>query len=235
MKEFGKVTIFLTALAIVGCSNQTTPSESETESAGHSHDREHGHGHSHDHAHGHDHSHHGHSHAHPHDHDHAHPHDHSHGGTLSDGFTQDIEALVAHDHAPNHGMMVPLESNGVPVGYAEVKLHDDKGDIELWLTLDKAGTQPMDLPLDTMVSINLPKLEPAGVSLKIRNDVENEDENGNSTIRDGKTNYFIFPGDTGVDATFLTGKDFASPAQVALSIQGAQVYTKEFVLRPHVH
>lgn len=40
------------------------------------------------------------------------------------------------NEGPHHGMLVPLtvEGSDEAVGYAEVKLHDDKGDIELWLT-----------------------------------------------------------------------------------------------------
>jgi len=140
-----------------------------------------------------------------------------------------------HDHAPHHGIMVPMLSNGIPVAYAEVKLHDDKGDIEVWLTADEAGTQPFDLPLDARIDLITSKLEPAGVVLKVRNTTQNEDENGNPTIRNNQTNYFIFPGDTGEDASRFKGKEFVTPAQVRFYVQGALVITKEFELRPHVH
>ena len=140
-----------------------------------------------------------------------------------------------HDHAPNHGIMVAMKSNMIPVAYAEVKLHDDKGDIEIWLTTDEAGTQPFDLPLDATVTLITSKLEPAGVELKVRNTTQNEDENGNPTIRNNQTNYFIFPGDTGADASHFQGKDFATPAQVRFTVQGALVISEEFELRPHVH
>ncbi len=140
-----------------------------------------------------------------------------------------------HDHAPHHGIMVPMKSNGIPVAYAEVKLHDDKGDIEIWLTTDEAGTQPFDLPLDATIDLITSKLEPAGVVLAVRNTTQNEDESGTPTIRDGKTNYFIFPGDTGKDASHFQGKEFTTPAQVRVYVQGALVITQEFELRPHVH
>jgi len=137
-----------------------------------------------------------------------------------------------HDH---QGIMVPMLSNGIPVAYAEVKLHDDKGDIEVWLTADEAGTQPFDLPLDSRIDLITSKLEPAGVVLSVRNTSQNEDENGNPTIRNNQTNYFIFPGDTGEDASRFKGKEFITPAQVRFYVQGALVITKEFELRPHVH
>ena len=35
------------------------------------------------------------------------------------------------------------------------------------------------------------------VELRVRNATKNEDEDGTANVRAGKTNYFIFPGETG--------------------------------------
>ena len=73
------------------------------------------------------------------------------------------------------------------------------------------------------------------MELRVRNTDKNEDEAGQGNIRDGRTNYFIFPGDSGVDASFLVGRDFASEAVVAFAVDGTAHQTQVFVLRPHVH
>ena len=48
------------------------------------------------------------------------------------------------------GVASPLhDASGKYSGWLELKLHDDKGDLELWLTPRRAGgPPPMDLPLD---------------------------------------------------------------------------------------
>ena len=69
------------------------------------------------------------------------------------------------------------------------------------------------------------------VSLAIRNREKNEDESGASTIKDGATAYFVFPGESGADASWLMGADFAAKAD--LGFEGHT--TGSFVLRPHIH
>ena len=138
----------------------------------------------------------------------------------------------AHGHSPHHGIVKPFASSGEQTGYVELKLHDDKGDLELWLTKDEAGKQPYDLPLDSVITVDFPKLGKT-VKLQVRNTSKNEDEDGKGNIRAGRTNYFIFPGDTGVDPAFLVGKDFAS--KVVVSFNGGASKTRSFELKPHTH
>ena len=132
-------------------------------------------------------------------------------------------------------MVVPLRSEGTGSGFAELKLHDDKGDLELWLTKDESGSEPLDLPLDSKISVTFPDLKQKPVQLQVRNKEKNEDEDGNANIRNGKSNYFIFPGDSGADASFLLGKDFASKAVIQVSGDGMAFETAPFELRPHTH
>ena len=120
-------------------------------------------------------------------------------------------------------------------GFAELKLHDDKGDLELWLTEDEAGTKPLDIPLDAVITVTFPKMDQKVVQLKIRNGEKNEDEDGKGNIREGKTNYFIFPGDTGADASWLMGKEFAAEVVITFSTGGANYSTAAFELKPHTH
>lgn len=140
----------------------------------------------------------------------------------------------AHHKTAHHGVSAAFRSKVALAGFVELKLHDDKGDLELWLTKDEAGTRPYDLPIGTTVTVTFPNLGKT-VELKVRNAEKNEDEEGNGNIRKGKTNYFIFPGDTGADASFLIGKKFSADAIVSFSIERGDYTTTPFKLRPHTH
>lgn len=140
-----------------------------------------------------------------------------------------------HSHASHHGIVVPLFSEEQQVGFVELKLHDDKGDLELWVTKDEGGSQPLDLSLKTEVAVAFPELGSKAITLRVRNSEQNEDEDGKSNIRDNGTNYFIFPGETGADATFLMGKEFATETEVSFVVDGTSFTTGSFVLRPHAH
>jgi len=170
---------------------------------------------------------HGHSHGDGHDHDHGdgHSHDHSDGGEHAHG----------HDETPHHGIVVPIWTGQNKVGFAELKLHDDKGDLELWLTEDEKGTKPFDLAKNSVITVTFPELNDKAVKLKIRNGEKNEDEDGKANIRGNNTNYFIFPGDTGADASFLLGKKFVSKVVISFANTDTRYVTDEFVLKPHTH
>ena len=146
-----------------------------------------------------------------------------------------IEASgMPHIHAnegPNSGFLFPVfDTEGKQSGTVEIKLHDDAGDLEVWLKKGGYEGEPWRLPLDTTLTLAFPS-EGKKINLAVRDTERNEDESGESTISDGQTNYFVFPADTGVDASWLMGSDFA--AKVELSFEGAT--TGSFVLRPHVH
>ena len=143
-------------------------------------------------------------------------------------------AGMPHIHAnegPNSGFLFPVfDSEGKQTGTIEIKLHDDAGDLEVWLKKGGYEGEPWRLPLDTTLTLDFPA-ESKTVTLAVRDAERNEDESGESTIFEGATNYFIYPGETGTDASWLMGADFA--AKVELSFAGAT--TGSFVLRPHVH
>jgi hypothetical protein len=141
----------------------------------------------------------------------------------------------SHDHAPHAGIVVPFNTTHVEAGFAELKLHDDKGDLELWLTRNIAGTEPFDLPLNSKIKISFPNIDQKEIALHIRNSEKNEDEENNGNIRNNKTNYFIFPGKTGGDAAFLIGKDFITEAVIFFEANGILYTTDVFELHPHTH
>lgn len=141
-----------------------------------------------------------------------------------------------HEHVEGPHQGVPAQFSGGGVGgHLELKLHDDKGDLELWLAQDAAYAQPFDLPLDASIEIEFVDLEGRKVVLRPRNTANNEDEDGKPNIRDGRTNYFIFPSQAGEDASWLMGKEFHSIVVVRFARGGQAFASEEFVLKPHAH
>lgn len=160
--------------------------------------------------------------------------------TLSNGANQpeaEVYHADEHTHTPHVGIMVPFFAVGTEKqqGFAELKLHDDKGDLELWLTRDSSGILPFDLSLDSVITVAFADLNNKQVSLKVRNSHTNEDEDGKGNIRNNKTQYFIFPGDSGADASFLVGKGFVATVTISFSSNGVSYITKPFELSPHTH
>lgn len=146
-----------------------------------------------------------------------------------------IEAAgMPHIHAnegPNGGFLFPVfDVDGKQNATVEIKLHDDAGDLEVWLKKGGYDGEALLLPTATILTLDFPALD-RNVTLAVKDHERNEDESGNSTVVEAKTNYFVFPGETGVDATWLIGADFA--AKVELSFTNAT--TGSFVLRPHIH
>ncbi len=158
---------------------------------------------------------------------------------LAEGLHPVVEALIEaagmpHVHAnegPNEGFLHPLFGpDGSQVGTAEIKLHDDAGDLEVWVTKGGHGGPAWDLPVESRLKLSFPDLGKE-VELAVRDATENRDEAGTATVRAGATNYFVFPGETGADASWLTGVDFAAKAELVMEAAS----TGSIVLRPHVH
>jgi hypothetical protein len=144
----------------------------------------------------------------------------------------------SHDHAAGdaRGVFARLvDQDGKDAGFIELKLHDDKGDLELWIGRDAKIATPFDVPLDSRIKVLFSDKGNRTVELRVRNRDKNEDEEGKPTIRDGKTNYFIFPGDTKEDASWLKGETFSATTQVSVEADGKTYTTPNFVLRPHSH
>lgn len=145
------------------------------------------------------------------------------------------EAGMPHIHAnegPHGGFFHPVfAADGKQSATLEIKLHDDAGDLEVWLVKGGRDGPPLDLTLDSVLKLELPDLK-RSVELRVRDRETNAGEDGVSNLRSGQTNYFIFPGETGADAKWLMGVDFAAKAQLTLP---GGLSSEVFVLKPHVH
>jgi hypothetical protein len=141
-----------------------------------------------------------------------------------------------HEHVegPHHGILATF-SGGQMKGHLEFKLHDDKGDLELWIAEDAKFERPFDLPLDASIEVDFVDLQGRKVALRPRDADRNEDEDGKPNVRDGRTNYFIFPSQDGEDASWLMGKEFQSIVILRFSRDGQAFVSEEFVLKPHAH
>lgn len=146
-----------------------------------------------------------------------------------------VSAISVHPGAAptEGGIMSPIEEDGKLAGFIEFKLHDDAGDLELWLCKDGCMSEPLDFPASTSITVTFATHGDKTVQLGVRNHEENEDEDGNPTMRDGKTNYFIFPGESGQDPSWLEDSKFRSTTVVKFTAEGKTYATPPFVLVPH--
>jgi len=128
-------------------------------------------------------------------------------------------------------------------GFLELKLHDDAGDLELWLYANAGNatpwqastgkSTPFDIPKETVVRLNFPSHEGKTIELRIRNADKNEDEDGKPNMRGGATNYFVFPGESGQDPEWLMGEKWRGTVSVAFEADGKSYASDPFVLVPH--
>lgn len=69
--------------------------------------------------------------------------------TLAISYSDQVSTISIHPGAApaSDGILSPLECvDGKTVGFIELKLHDDAGDLELWLCSDGAMSKPLDFP-----------------------------------------------------------------------------------------
>merc|ERR1711972_763560 len=160
------------------------------------------------------------------------------GPRLAISCGDEVSTISIHPGAApaNDGILSVLEdADGKHVGFIELKLHDDAGDLELWMCADGAMSQPLDFPADTVITVTFPTHDNRSVQLSVRDNDKNEDEDGKPNMRGGKTNYFIFPGESDQDPTFLIGENFRSTTTVTFKAAGKAYRAPPFILVPHQH
>lgn len=143
----------------------------------------------------------------------------------------------------NEGILAVFKAAHAPErrAFLELKLHGDAGDLELWLydrfpvsnwkTVGKPD--PFDVPKEAVMRITFLSHAGKTVELRVRNHEQNEGEDGNPNMRAGKTNYFIFPGESGADAQWLVGEKGRYVVSVAFEAEGKSYACDPFVLVPH--
>ena len=117
---------------------------------------------------------------------------------------------------------------GDDAGYLEMKLAGD-GAIEAWLT--GPDHAPLTIAATAFVAVKVPKFGRA-VKLAPRDLEANADGTGAARLRDGKTDYFVFPGATGADAAWLAGDGWTAAVEVRARDDGRVLEADAFVLEP---
>merc|ERR1712194_630296 len=112
--------------------------------------------------------------------------------------------------------------------------HGGAGDLELWICKDGAMSEPLDFPADTTITATFATHDDRSVKLNVNNTDKNEDEDGTPNMRDGMTNYFVFPGESDQDPEFLVGEKFRSTTTVTLTSNGKTYTAPSFILVPHM-
>ena len=132
--------------------------------------------------------------------------------------------------APRHGgVLTAVVVADAPCGFLEACLDGATGALEMYLTdLDHA---PLRVAQNAFFAVKVPKFGRA-VKLGLREPTENRDGSGTVTMVDGRTNYFVFPGTTGSDASWLTGLDWRASVEVRARADGRVIEAKPFVLVP---
>lgn len=137
-------------------------------------------------------------------------------------------------HGPNDGIVAALKTrDGKIACYAEIVLHDDKGDLECRLFTDPRGEEPFDIPISSSLTARFIRPDRRTADLQVRNMTINEDENGTGNIRGELTNYFIYPGNSGGDQKWLAGSEFTGWMSISFSNGGATHSSDLRRLVPH--
>jgi hypothetical protein len=151
----------------------------------------------------------------------------------------------AHGAEPcNDGILTVLKSANAPEwrGFLELKLHGDAGDLEIWL-YQRTGSKlwmstsgkpsPFDVPKETVIGLTFPSHPGKTVEMRVRDMEKNEDEEGTPNMRGDGTNYFIFPGESGADPSWLVGEKWRGVAIVSFQVGGNTFSCDPFILVPH--
>jgi len=118
--------------------------------------------------------------------------------------------------------------DGKPAGLAKLWLGDRTGELEVWLATTKGMT--FDVPLDTVIQVKMIDKKGRTVELRIKDKKLNHFEDAKSNIRNGKSNYFVFPGDREVDVRWLASPIFRAVCVVSFTVDGKRYTTQSFAL-----
>ena len=127
-------------------------------------------------------------------------------------------------HGQREGILAPFhDGTGAEVGRMEWKLDTDAGLLEVWISSGGGDGMPFDLPVTERVTLTFHDLD-RSIDLVVLDPVENVDSDGYATVREGRTNYFVFPVGEGVDVAWLEDDAFASQVSATFMRDGT-LYT----------
>ena len=135
---------------------------------------------------------------------------------------------------PHEGVVTTCSSTNAPSFFAEIKLHDDKGDIEIWLGKTADFKDSHSIPPTAKVALGFSE-HGRSVDLAVRDLRSNLDEDGTTRLKDGVTDYFIFPGETASDARWLQGGEFIDEVVLTVTHSGGSRVCEVVTLIPHSH
>ena len=138
-------------------------------------------------------------------------------------------------HGVRDGILAPFhDEGGEPVGRMERKLDTKAGRLEVWITTGEGDGVPFDLPVDERVTLTFHDLG-RSIDLVVREPKENVDSDGYGTVRDGRTNYFVFPADDTADHAWLEDASFESRVTATFTRDGTLYTGAAFTLMPYDH
>jgi hypothetical protein len=137
-------------------------------------------------------------------------------------------------YAGAHGGVLAPFTVGTRRGFIELKFDPNTAELELWIANDHAIKRPIYLPADAEVMVSL-EAPAHHLRLVLRDRERNEDFNGTPNMRDGKTYYFTFPGDSDEESSWLMDDEIDTPATVTFVIDGEPVVVGPFRLVKEQH
>ena len=142
------------------------------------------------------------------------------------------EGHVASVEGPRGGTLVAIMDGEALSGHAEVRFHAEFGELEVWLGTDASMSSPLDVPVATVLMLRTATGDSAGTRLAVRDPERNEDEEGNVNVRDGATNYFVYPTDYSEEPSPPVGASGDTPVFIEFEAGGKTYRTSEFELVP---
>lgn len=137
---------------------------------------------------------------------------------------------VAVTQGPRGGILVAIRTGEVVSGYAEIRFHAEFGEMEAWLGTDASMSSPLDVPVATQLVMRSTAASGGETRLAVRDQERNEDEEGNVNVRDGATNYFVYPTDYSEEPARPVGASGDTPVFIEFEAGGKKYRTSEFRL-----
>ena len=152
-------------------------------------------------------------------------------------FAHDLEHTAeAHDaHGVRDGLLAPFhDAAGEEAGRIEWKLDTKTGRIEAWILTGGGDGEPFEIPVDARLTLTFHDLD-RSLDLVVKDPQANVDSDGYATVRDGRTNYFVYPVEATDGPAWLKDAAFASEVSATFIRDGIRYTGALFTLMPFDH